>query len=72
MSFYTKTPACDADDDDVACLTCEDRGWTTTDGDIRIPCFDCRAGDLELYHDRRLRIAPHQPPKGSTHDQTEL
>ena len=48
---------CDSVDDEVECLSCEDKGFTTTPGGLQIPCSDCRTGDMFFYHERNRDLA---------------
>ena len=52
------TPAYEtADDNDEACLSCEDTGWIVTPAGWKIPCSDCPTGELNFYHEREKTIA---------------
>lgn len=45
--------ACDTDPgEEIDCWNCEDTGWYVTVGYIRMPCPDCKLGDVNFYHER--------------------
>lgn len=49
---------CEAvDDEEVECFNCMDNGFTTSEGGLKMPCPDCRTGDLFFYHERDKDLA---------------